>query len=109
MRRQRLRQRTPETPATGELEVPTPDAVAETAEAELENAQEALEEAEQERAAEAENDELEAGAETEDDAEVQSMTAAELAVDNVPVPGESELPELDREEGKTSNEDETAE
>ena len=47
--------------------------------------------------------------ETEDDAEVQSMTAAELAVDNVPVPGESELPELDREEGKTSNEDETAE
>ncbi len=98
-----------EAPTTGELEVPTSPAVAETAEAELENAQEALEEAEQERAAEAENDELEAGTETEDDAEVQSMTAAELAVDNVPVPGESELPELDREEGKTSNEDETAE
>ena len=101
-----------ETPATGELEVPTPHAVAETAEAELENAQEALEEAEQERAAEAENDELEAGeagAAEEADAEVQSMTAAELAVDNVPVPGESELPALDREEGKTSNEDETAE
>ena len=101
-----------ETPATGELEVPTSPAVAETAEAELENAQEALEEAEQERAAEAENDELEAGeagAETEADAEAQSMTAAELAVDNVPVPGESELPKLDREEGETSNEDETAE
>ncbi len=101
-----------EAPATGELEVLTPPAVAETAEAELENAQEALEEAEQERAAEAEIDELEtgeAGAENEADAEVQSMTAAELAVDNVPVPDESELPVLDREEGKTSNEDETAE
>jgi N utilization substance protein A len=129
-----------ETPATGSSEVATPGAAADTAEAELENAQETLEEAEQERSAQAENDDLErsslgsesiadvdgvrtestenddllageAGAEAaaEADAEVQSMTAAELAVDNVPVPDEAELDELDREEGETSSEDETAE
>ncbi|HUY94350.1 MAG TPA: transcription termination factor NusA [Terracidiphilus sp.] len=129
-----------ENPATGSNEKPTPGAVAGTAEAELENAHEALEEAEQERSAQAENDELakaslgpeaiadmdavrteitgnddlragEANAEAaaEADAEVQSMTAAELAVENVPVPGESELPELDREEGETGRDEETAE
>ena len=129
-----------ENPATGSNEKPTPGAVADTAEAELENAHEALEEAEQERSAQAENDELakaslgpeaiadmdavrteitgnddlragEANAEAaaEADAEVQSMTAAELAVENVPVPGESELPELDREEGETGRDEETAE
>jgi transcription termination/antitermination protein NusA len=103
-----------EAPATGSNERPTPRAVAGTAEAELENAHEALEEAEQERAAQAENDELLAGeasadAAAEADAEVQSMTAAELAVDNVPVPGESELSELDKEEGEAGNQEETAE
>ncbi|HWE87054.1 MAG TPA: transcription termination factor NusA [Terracidiphilus sp.] len=129
-----------ETPATGSNEVPTPGAAADTADAELENAQEALEEAEQERSAQAENDDLErasldsegiadtdavriestenddllageAGAEAaaEADAEVQSMTAAELAVENVPVPDEAELDELDRDEGETTSEDETAE
>jgi transcription termination/antitermination protein NusA len=127
-----------EAAATGNKEKPTPRAVAGTAEAELENAQETLEEAEQERAAQAENDELaqaspgsdaiadrvrtestdnddllagEARAEAaaEADAEVQSMTAAELAVDNVPVPGESELSELDKEEGEAGNQEETAE
>ena len=60
------------------------------------------------------NDDLRAGeanaeAAAEADAEVQSMTAAELAVENVPVPGESELPELDREEGETGRDEETAE
>ncbi|HTX74868.1 MAG TPA: transcription termination factor NusA [Terracidiphilus sp.] len=127
-----------ESPATGSNEVATPRAAAGTAEAELENAQETLEEAEQERSAQAENDELakaglgteamadaartestedddllaggaHAEAVAEADAEVQSMTAAELAVDNVPVADEAELSELDREEGETGSEDETAE
>jgi len=101
-----------ESPATGSNEVATPEAAAGTAEAELENAQETLEEAEQERSAQAENDDLEAsdaGSEAEADAEVQSMTAAELAVDNVPVPDEGELPELDREEDETGSEKEAAE
>jgi N utilization substance protein A len=72
----------------GEAEVVTPEAAAGTAEAELENAQETLEEAESVRAAAAENDELaaapaeiEAGFESE--AETESMTAAELAVESV--------------------------
>ncbi|MFZ0395472.1 MAG: transcription termination factor NusA [Terracidiphilus sp.] len=99
-----------ETPATGSDEVPTPQAAAGTAEAELENAQEVFEEAEQERAAEAENEELDAGEEgAAEEADAQSMTAAELAVDNVPVPGESELPALDREDSDKGGEEETAE
>ena len=74
--------------ATGELEVETPEAAAGTAEAELENASETLEEAEQERAGQAE-DELAAtgGSPAEEaaaEAENESLTAAELAVENVP-------------------------
>ncbi len=62
----------------------------------------------------ADNDDLLAGPErveaaAEADAEAQSMTAAELAVENVPVPDEAELPELDEEEGESGSEDETAE
>src|ERR1700735_1917533 len=72
----------------GESEVETPEAALDTAEAENENAQDVLEEAESERAAAAE-DELEiSSSENEElaelDVEEQSETAAELAVDNVP-------------------------
>lgn len=73
----------------GESETATPEAAAETADAELENAAVTLEEAEQERAAGAENDELAAAngsleAPAEAQAEQQNLTAAELAVENVP-------------------------
>ena len=90
-------------PPTGESEIETPRAAAGTAEAELENAGEVLEEAELVRAAQAENDDLEAAdarheALAEELAEDQSLTAAELAVENVPPPDEVELPELDRED-----------
>src|SRR5580704_3259784 len=50
--------------ATGELEIATPEAVAGTADAELENTSEVLEEAELERSAGAENDDLEAASES---------------------------------------------
>jgi N utilization substance protein A len=84
----------------GESEVETPEAALDTAEAENENAQDVLEEAESERAAAAE-DELEMSSpENEElaelDVEEQSETAAELAVDNVPrVEGDYEAPDED--------------
>ncbi len=84
----------------GESEVETPEAALDTAEAENENAQDVLEEAESERAAAAE-DELEmSSSENEElaelDVEEQSETAAELAVDNVPrVEGDYEAPDED--------------
>src|SRR5215472_3198439 len=100
-----------ENPATGSAEVPTPRAAAATAEAGLENAREALEEAEMERAAEAENDGLAAGKEPSDaraeaDAETQSMTAAELAVDNVPPADAAEIAQLEAEEGSADRDNE---
>jgi N utilization substance protein A len=81
--------------ATGELEVETPEAVAGTAEAELENASEVLEEAEMERSAQAETEELASASEgnealAEDDAEDESLTAAELAIENVSPADEEE-------------------
>ena len=93
----------------GEAEVETPEAAVATAEAESENAQETLEEAESVRAAAAEEEisaasspELEANEELE--AETASMTAAEIAVEDVPPADESEVAELEQEEneiGKT--------
>ena len=79
-----------------------PEAVAGTAEAELENAQEVLEEAEQERAGEAEDDQAVTNAEGE--AEEQSLTAAELAVENVPEADERNF-EVDSDEEETGSED----
>ncbi len=75
-------------PSKGESETATPEAAVATAEAEQENAAEVLEEAEMERGAEA-GDELAAASEgtealAEVEAEEQNLTAAELAVDNVP-------------------------
>jgi N utilization substance protein A len=81
--------------ATGELEVETPEAAAGTAEAELENASETLEEVEQERSAQAEDELAAAGksiaaeAEAEAETENESLTAAELAVENVPAADEA--------------------
>jgi transcription termination/antitermination protein NusA len=79
---------------TGDLEVETPEAAAGSAEAELENAAETLEEAESVRAAQADLD-LEASgtgseARAESEAEAESLTAAELAVENVPLADEAE-------------------
>jgi N utilization substance protein A len=95
-------------PVTGDQEVETPEAVAGSAEAELENASEALEEAEMERSAEAENDDLDAAsgsteAVAESDAEDESLTGAELAVDNVPPADEADQLELEAEENETGN------
>ncbi|HEV2326741.1 MAG TPA: transcription termination factor NusA [Terracidiphilus sp.] len=96
----------------GEIEKGTPAPAAATAEAESENSAVVLEEAEMERAAQAENDELAASsAQTEslaeDRAEQQSLTAAELAVENTPVADASEIEELSvEEEGETGAEEE---
>jgi len=96
----------------GSSEIATAEPVAETAEAELENAQETLEEAESVRAAAEEDNlstssaELEASEEAE--VETESLTAAELAVDNVPPADEAELSELEaeeNEEGKTETDE----
>jgi N utilization substance protein A len=96
--------------ATGEREIATPDVVAGTAEAELENASETLEEAELTRSAGAENDDLEATTEStealaEAEAETESLTAAELAVENVSPADEGDLAELEAEEKETGSEE----
>jgi N utilization substance protein A len=90
---------------SGEAEVESAPAVVADAEAEAENAADVLEEAESTQAAEAESDTLdnaenESLAETE--AEDASLTAAELAVDNVPLADEEaelELDETEQEDG----------
>jgi N utilization substance protein A len=83
----------------GESEVETPDAAVDNTEAEAENSAEVLEEAESTRSAEAE-DNLESADESvealaEAEAEDENLTAAELAVENVPPADETELSELD--------------
>ena len=87
----------------GESEVETPLAALDTAEAELENASEVLEEAESVLAAEAEDglsDETSVEASAEAEAETEGLTAAELAVENVPLADEAE----EIEASKTDNE-----
>ncbi len=90
------------TSPSGESEIGTPASAAETAEAELENAKVVLAEAESVRAAQAEDDVAAASEPTEtlaeDEAEAQSLTAAELAIENVPPADETKLPELEAEE-----------
>ena len=88
--------------------------MADTADAELENSEEVLEEAESLRAAAAENDDLSAAdvdteALLEQQAEDESLTAAELAVENIPPADEIDLPELEAEQneiGKTEKNEE---
>jgi len=97
----------------GASEVPTPEPAQSTAEAELENAAEVLQEAEQVRAAQAEGDELAAADAThealaEENAEGESETAAELAVENVAAADEAET-QLKENESDAGKEDEAAE
>ena len=97
----------------GASEVPTPEPAQSTAEAELENAAEVLQEAEQVRAAQAEGDELAAADATrealaEENAEGESETAAELAVENVAAADEAEA-QLKENESDAGKEDEAAE
>ncbi len=100
-----------ETASVGESELETPSAFADTAEAEAENSAEVLEEAESVRAAGAEIDELDSSGPSterraEEEAENLSLTAAELAVENVPPAGESEMSEMEIEERATERDDE---
>src|SRR6266567_1534527 len=92
-----------EIPATGEAEIETVPAAADTAEAELENSAEVLEEAERTRSADAENENLETAsteemAEAEAEADTEELTAAELAIESVPDADEAEASELEAEE-----------
>ena len=92
-----------ENPPTGEAEIETASAVTDTADAELENSAEVLEEAELSRTTETENDNLESAsteemAEAEAESDTESLTAAELAVENVPDADEAEVSELEAEE-----------
>jgi len=87
----------------GQAEILNADSAAGLVESELENSQEVIEEAEMERSAEAENDDLSrASARTEslaeDQAETESMTAAELAIENVPAADEVEPLDVDSDE-----------
>ena len=91
-------------PGEGESETSDSDAAVDTSGAELENAQEVLEEAEVKRAAQANEDlagstGLEESA-LESETEDQARTAAELAVENVPAADESDAAE---ENGEGSN------
>jgi N utilization substance protein A len=90
--------------AEGAAEIETPHAVENDAEVEAENSAEVLEEAESTQAAEAENDILD-NADNESLAETQaeeaSMTAEELAIDDVPAAeGELDLDDIDMETGE---------
>jgi transcription termination/antitermination protein NusA len=94
----------------GEAERVTPPAAEDTSEAEAENSAEVLEEAESVLAAKAETDDLEASSPlteslAEEEAENQNITAAELAIENVPPADESEVQELEAEESRTENEE----
>jgi N utilization substance protein A len=92
---------------SGNAEIENAPALVAEAEAEAENAAEVLEEAESVQAAEAEDENLAgAEAEAEADAEAEGLTAAELAIESVPVAedGETLDSELDETESATSDE-----
>ncbi len=96
--------------SNGESEIATPAEVADTAEAEAENSSEVLKEAESVRAAAAEGEEAsdrhaEALPEQEIDTD-ESLTAAELAVDNVPSADEGDSPELEAKQNETGTTEE---
>jgi N utilization substance protein A len=92
---------------SGEAEIENAPALVDDAEAEAENAAVVLEEAESVQAAQADDEELAgAEAEAEADAEAEGLTAAELAVESVPVAEDGEMldSELDETESATSDE-----
>jgi N utilization substance protein A len=90
--------------AEGAAEIETPHAVENDAEVEAENSADVLEEAESTQAAEAENDILDNAdndALAESEAEEASMTAEELAIDDVPAAeSDLDLDDIDSETGK---------
>jgi transcription termination/antitermination protein NusA len=94
----------PQTKAEGEAESAIPEVAAGTAEAEAENAQETLEEAENVRAATEEeipsSSPAELGANAELVAESARKTAAEIAVENVGPADEADAADLEREENQ---------
>jgi N utilization substance protein A len=99
---------------TGELEAENAPAVEGDAEAEAENATDVLEEAEEVRAEEAEDDLAEAGNDSlveslvEGDAEEESLTGEEIAVEDVPVADEADSNELEAEESASEIEQDQA-
>ena len=99
---------------TGELETENAPAVEGDAEAEAENATDVLEEAEEVRAEEAEDNLAEAGNDSlveslvEGDAEEESLTGEEIAVEDVPVADEAESNELEAEESASEIEQDQA-
>jgi len=99
---------------TGELETENAPAVEGDAEAEAENATDVLEEAEEVRAEEAEDNLAEAGNDSlveslvEGDAEEESLTGEEIAVEDVPVADEADSNELEAEESASEIEQDQA-
>ena len=92
--------------SAGGDEAVTPDAAADNAEADSENAAVVLEEAESVRAAKAETEDLAAAGEgneawAEEVAEQESRTATELAVDHAPAAEESEAAERNLEDNES--------
>jgi N utilization substance protein A len=93
----------------GEAEIENAPVVVADAQAEAENAAEVLEEAESVQAAQAEDENLSgAEVEAEADAESEGLTAAELAIEDVPVADDSDILDIETEETASDIEQEQA-
>jgi transcription termination/antitermination protein NusA len=95
----------------GEAERMNADAVVGQAEAEEENAAETIEEAEMVNSAEAEGDDLDRAdasmeSHVEDQAETESMSLEELAVENTPLPDDIDALDLESQDGEADEKDE---
>jgi N utilization substance protein A len=93
----------------GEAEIENAPVVVADAQAEAENAAEVLEEAESVQAAQAEDENLSgAEVEAEADAESEGLTAAELAIEDVPVADDSDILDIETDEIASDIEQEQA-
>jgi N utilization substance protein A len=93
----------------GEAEIENAPVVVADAQAEAENAAEVLEEAESVQAAQAEDENLSgAEVEAEADAESEGLTAAELAIEDVPVADDSDILDIETDETASDIEQEQA-
>jgi N utilization substance protein A len=93
----------------GEAEIENAPVVVADAQAEAENAAEVLEEAESVQAAQAEDKNLSgAEVEAEADAESEGLTAAELAIEDVPVADDSDILDIETDETASDIEQEQA-
>jgi N utilization substance protein A len=93
----------------GEAEIENAPVVVADAQAEAENAAEVLEEAESVQAAQAEDENLSgAEVEAEADAESEGLTAAELAIEDVPVADDSDILDIETDEIASGIEQEQA-